>query len=86
MAINYSNDTNVKITRDKEGLIPQVVDASCTITDTYHPSTPLRAGMDAWGHQLAATGSTVNPYRYGGAWGYITDPSGMLQLGARFYP
>ena len=21
----------------------------------------------------------------GGAWGYITDPSGMLQLGARFY-
>jgi len=23
--------------------------------------------------------------RRGGAWGYITDPSGMLQLGARFY-
>ena len=22
---------------------------------------------------------------FGGAWGYITDPSGMLQLGARFY-
>ncbi|NIN69495.1 MAG: hypothetical protein GTO63_33385, partial [Anaerolineae bacterium] len=26
-----------------------------------------------------------NIYKYGGAWGYITDPSGMLQLGARFY-
>ncbi len=41
--------------------------------------------MDTFGRQLASTGTTPNPYRYGGAWGYITDPSGLLQLGARFY-
>ena len=29
----------------------------------------------------------MNPYRYGAAWGYVTDTpgSGLLQLGARFY-
>jgi len=62
---------------DAIGTARMLVDDSATITDTYH--------LDAWGSQLASTGSTVNPYRYGGAWGYITDPSGMLQLGARFY-
>jgi RHS repeat-associated protein len=41
--------------------------------------------MDTFGRQLATTGSTPNPYRFGAAWGYITDPSGLLQLGARFY-
>jgi len=50
---------------------------SATITDTYQ--------LDAWGHQIASTGSTQNPYKYGAAWGYITDPSGLLQLGHRFY-
>jgi RHS repeat-associated protein len=36
---------------------------------------------------MSASGSTVNPYRFGAAWGYITDTpgSGLLQLGARFY-
>jgi RHS repeat-associated protein len=33
----------------------------------------------------SATGSTPNPYRFVGASGYITDPSGLQQLGARFY-
>jgi len=53
------------------------VNASGRVTDTYH--------LDAWGSQLTSTGSTPNPYRFGGAWGYITDPSGLLQLGARYY-
>jgi RHS repeat-associated protein len=34
---------------------------------------------------MGSTGTTPNPYRFGGAWGYITDPSGMQQLGARYY-
>jgi RHS repeat-associated protein len=55
------------------------------VTDTYDPSTTLRAGMDTFGRELGSTGSTPNPYRYGAAWGYITDPSGFLQLGARYY-
>jgi len=28
---------------------------------------------------------TPTPFRYGGAWGYKTDPSGILHLGAREY-
>jgi RHS repeat-associated protein len=36
---------------------------------------------------MSTSGSTVNPYRFGAAWGYITDTpgSGLLQLGARWY-
>ena len=37
--------------------------------------------MDGW------TNQTPNPFRFGGAWGYITETSesGLLQLGARTY-
>ncbi len=49
-----------------------------TVTDSY--------ALDTFGSPSGpAQGSTPNPYRYGAAWGYITDPSGLLQLGARFY-
>ncbi len=49
-----------------------------TVTDSY--------ALDTFGTTSGpAQGSTPNPYRYGAAWGYITDPSGLLQLGARFY-
>jgi RHS repeat-associated protein len=47
------------------------------VTDTYD--------MDTFGKPTSTTGWTPNPYRYGAAWGYITDPSGFLQLGARYY-
>jgi len=50
---------------------------SAKVTDTYE--------LDTFGRSVSSSGSTPNPYRFGGAWGYITDPSGMLQLGARFY-
>jgi RHS repeat-associated protein len=54
------------------------VDNSSTITDTY--------SLDAFGAEFASpTGSTPNPYRFVGASGYLTDPSGLQQLGARFY-
>ena len=53
------------------------MDASATVTDTYD--------MDTFGTARSSTGGTPNPYRYGAAWGYITDPSGFLQLGARYY-
>jgi RHS repeat-associated protein len=62
---------------DEIGSARGLVDAGGTVTDTYD--------MDTFGRPLSTTGSTPNPYRYGGAWGYITDPSGLLQLGARFY-
>jgi len=62
---------------DEIGSARGLVDASGVVTDTYE--------MDTFGRQVSASGATPNPYRFGGAWGYITDPSGMLQLGARFY-
>ena len=54
-----------------------LVDASGTVTDTYE--------LDTFGRLNASSGTTTNPYRFGGAWGYITDPSGILQLGGRDY-
>ncbi len=63
---------------DVTGTARELVDASATVTDTYT--------LDAFGVKMASdTGSTPNPYHYAGAWGYITDPSGFDQLGARFY-
>jgi len=54
-----------------------LLDASHIVTDSYT--------LDAFGLDLGSTGTTVNPNGFGGAWGYITDPSGLQQLGARFY-
>ena len=62
---------------DEIGSARGLVDASGTVTDTYD--------MDTFGAARGSTGSTPNPYRFGAAWGYITDPSGFLQLGARYY-
>jgi RHS repeat-associated protein len=62
---------------DEIGSARGLVDASGVVTDTYD--------MDTFGRPVASTGSTPNPYRYGAAWGYMSDPSGFLQLGARYY-
>jgi len=62
---------------DNIGTARGLVDASGTVTDNYV--------LDTFGRYVSGSGTTVNPYKYGAAWGYITDPSGMLQLGARFY-
>jgi len=62
---------------DSTGSARGLVDANGAVTDTYE--------MDTFGKPVSTTGSTPNPYRFGGAWGYMTDPSGFLQLGARFY-
>ena len=62
---------------DNIGSVRGLVDASGTATDWYE--------LDTFGRQVSSSGTTPNPYRFGGAWGYITDPSGMLQLGQRHY-
>ena len=62
---------------DEIGSARGLVDANGTVTDTYE--------LDTFGRSVSSSGTTPNPYRFGGAWGYITDPSGMLQLGVRFY-
>jgi len=70
---------------DEIGSARGLVDANGAVTDTYE--------MDTFGKPVSTTGTTPNPYREvypersrsGAAWGYITDPSGLLQLGARYY-
>jgi len=62
---------------DGTGTARGLVDVNQTVTDSY--------ALDAFGTPTGAAQSTPNPYRYGGAWGYMTDPSGLQQLGARFY-
>jgi YD repeat-containing protein len=42
VAINYPNDTDVQIVRDKDGLITSTVDASGTTTNVYYPSQWLK--------------------------------------------
>jgi len=62
---------------DGVGSARGLVDGSATLTDSYR--------LDSFGTPTGPAQATLNPYRFGAAWGYITDPSGMLQLGARFY-
>ena len=63
---------------DGIGTVRGLADPSATVTDTYD--------TDAFGRPLGdGTGSTPNPYQFGGAWGYQTDPSGLQHLGAREY-
>jgi RHS repeat-associated protein len=62
---------------DNIGSARGLLDASGTATDWYE--------LDTFGRQVSSSGTTPNPYRYGGAWGYISDPSGLQQLGHRFY-
>ncbi|MFB3882066.1 MAG: hypothetical protein ACE149_12435 [Armatimonadota bacterium] len=53
------------------------------MTDTY--------SLELFGKPVSTTGTTPNPHRFGGAWGYINGGSGqagvsgLQQLGARFY-
>ena len=64
---------------DGVGTARALVDTAGAVTDSYT--------LDAFGVALGSSGSTTNPHRFGGAWGYIADTpgSGLLQLGARFY-
>ena len=57
----------------------RLLDQSGAATDAY--------SLDTFGRGGTAWGTTPNPYRFGGAWGYVTDTPGssLLQLGARFY-
>ena len=60
------------------GTVRQLVNAQSQVTDAY--------AFDAWGNELAAQGSTVNPHRYVGKYGYYLDTqSALVLLGLRYY-
>ena len=55
-----------------------LTDSSGNVTDTYL--------HDAWGNLVASTGTTVNPFKWVGKYGYYTDDStGHVYVRARMY-
>ena len=70
-------DANLYPAYDGVGTARRLVDESGGIAARYD--------LDAFGVPLVVESSEYYRYRFGGAWGYVTDPSGLLQLGARFY-
>ena len=55
-----------------------LTDSSGNVTDTYL--------YDAWGNSVASTGTTVNPFKWVGKYGYHTDNStGLVYVRARMY-
>jgi RHS repeat-associated protein len=67
---------------DGLGSTAALTDANENITDTYE--------FSAFGVQESSTGSSVNPFRYVGQWGYYDDVArgsqfGLLLLGVRYY-
>ena len=63
---------------DALGSTRKLTDASQNISDTYT--------YDGFGNQRAASGSTVNPFRYVGQLGYFYDPdTGTMNVRARTY-
>jgi RHS repeat-associated protein len=67
---------------DGVGSTRALTDSSETVTDTYE--------YNAFGVLKASTGSSTNPFRYVGQYGYYDDgamgsASGLLLLGVRYY-
>jgi len=63
---------------DGLGTTRATVDANQAVTGTLT--------TDAFGNPVAQWGSSVNPYRFAGAWGYGDDgDAGLLHVGARYY-
>lgn len=55
-----------------QGETRQLTDASGAVVDTYT--------YNAYGAALSATDNNVNPYRYGGKWGYYFESTSSLML------
>ena len=63
---------------DALGSTRLLTDNSGNVTDTYL--------HDAWGNSVATTGTTVNPFKWVGKYGYYTDDStGQVYVRARMY-
>ncbi len=61
---------------DHQGNMRQLTDAPGSTTDLLL--------TDAWGMQIASSGTTVNPFKALGQWGYFSDRSNYLYVRARY--
>ncbi len=75
--------------RTPTGWQAYLTDTRGSITALVNPDTSLAAHYtyDPYGTTRTATGSlaTSQPYRYLGAIGYHTDPTGLIKAGLRYY-
>ncbi len=63
---------------DGLGTTRATVDGVQAVTSTFT--------TEAFGNTVAQWGSSANPYRFAGAWGYRDDgDAGLLHVGARYY-
>lgn len=60
---------------DFQGTTLQLANISQAVTDTLL--------CDAWGREIASTGTTVNPFKPFGQWGYVRDTSSRIYVRAR---
>ena len=61
-----------------QGETRALTDSSGNVTDTYY--------YNAYGVPITSTGSTLNPFRYGGKYGYYWDEkTGLILAGFRWY-
>lgn len=62
---------------DRRGSTVALTNAAGTVTDTY--------SYDPFGKLTASTGSTVQPFKYNGRDGVMTDANGLYYMRARYY-
>jgi RHS repeat-associated protein len=62
---------------DAMGNVISLINDAGVVTDTY----------EYWpfGEIRTQTGTSANPWKFGGAWGYYTDATGRLYVRARYY-
>ncbi len=75
---NLSTSTSHWYEFGPQGETRTLRNSSGSSTDTYY--------YNAYGEQTSSTGSTVNPYRYGGKYGYYSEPyTGLVLATQRWY-
>jgi len=66
--------------------VPRGDTSACPAGRTPGASTTASLTYEAFGQTVAWSGSSSNPYRFAGAWGYRSDgDAGLMLVGARYY-
>jgi len=76
---------NALVARNGEVVLPDGLGTTRATVDGVQAITSTLT-TEAFGNTVAQWGSTGNPYRFAGAWGYRDDgDAGLLHVGARYY-
>jgi RHS repeat-associated protein len=76
---------NALVARNGEVVLPDGLGTTRATVDGVQAITSTLT-TEAFGNAVAQWGSSANPYRFAGAWGYRDDgDAGLLYIGARYY-